>query len=346
MHKPSVALSRRSPVLLPLAAALTALACGGAAEPSDPLAPAAADATPEALEAEALTTGGPGHAMPLSGDASAAPKAGRHLDYYGGRVLDRAAAVAVLWGSGVSPAVASGIGPFYSALLRSTFFDWLTEYDTTIDAVDGKPGTGQTLARGSLEGVHAIEPAAHGRTLTDAAIRRELTRQIGAKKLPAPTAQTVYLVSLPPGVSVELGGARSCTSGGFCGYHNSYQRAGKEVVYAVLPDLGPGSGCEAGCGKAASQFDQQTSVASHELFESITDPGVGRAKALGRPLAWYDHKSGEIGDLCAGEEGKLHAASGKTYTVQKEWSNKGKACITARGKGGSASGDTREDASE
>lgn len=298
-----------------------------------------------ALEAEAVSTGGSGHALPLDAAASTAASS-KHLVYYGGRVLDHAEAVAVLWGTGVQREVAASIGPFYSAALRSTYMDWLSEYDTTAPAADGKPGTGQRFGRGSLAGVVTIQPKAKGATLSDAAIRRELSAQIAGGALPAPGAQTVYLVSLPPGVSVELQGQRSCSSGGFCAYHNSFRRGGKEVDYAVLPDLGPGSGCETGCGHAKSVFDNQTAVASHELTEAITDPAVGLAKGLARPLAWYDGSGGEIGDLCNGLLGKLHAASGKVYAVQKEWSNQAKACVVARGARGGAPADGSDDAWE
>jgi hypothetical protein len=332
MHTSSQSRSTHSFALV-FAAALLGLACAG---------PEAAEPSPEALAVEALTSGGAGHPMPLT-DGKVTSAQSYHLDYYGGRVLDHAEAVAVLWGSGVAPAVASGIGPFYAAALKSSYVDWLTEYDTDITAVDGKPGTGQKLARGTFKGLFTIKPSSSSKSLTDAAIRAELTAQITAKKLPAPTAQTVYLISLPPGVTVSMGGSSSCTSGGFCGYHNSYTRAGKEVDYAVLPDLGPGSGCETGCGKGSSAFANQTSVASHELIESITDPQVGLATVLGRPLAWYDTQGGEIGDICVGQQGTLKAAGGKTYTVQKEWSNLAKACITAKSKSGAGTDEAEED---
>ena len=313
--------------------ALTGVAAALAACGGPDLAPVE-DAA--ALEAEALSSGGSAHVLPLEDAASLAPAKSGHLVYYGGRVLDHAEAVAVLWGGGVAHQVASSIGPFYSALLRSSYVDWLSEYDTTVAAADGRPGTGQHFGRGSFKGAVTVQPKAHGSSLSDAAIRRELSAQISGGVLPAPGAQTVYLVSLPPGVSVELQGQRSCASGGFCAYHNSFRRSGKEIDYAVLPDLGPGSGCETGCGHAKSVFENQTAVASHELIEAMTDPAVGLGNGLGRPLAWYDANGGEIGDLCNGQQGKLHAASGKVYAVQKEWSNQAKACVVARGKRGPA----------
>ena len=336
MRSPHEAVVRSNRPLLALFSgvlcACALAACGGPADeaPSD-----------DALEAEALSSAGTAHVMPLDDGTSSDARKSFHLSYYGGRVIEKAEVVAVSWGDSVSPEIASGMGPFYKAALGSSYMDWLSEYDTGVNAVDGSPGTGQHVGRGSLKAAVVIHPKAHGKVLSDAAIRKELTAQITARKLPAPGPNTIYMLNFPNGISIEQGGSRSCSSGGFCAYHNSFRRRGKEIDYGVLPDLGPGSGCETGCGHG-TVFDNQTSVASHEMIETVTDPEVGLAKGLGPPLAWYDQKGGEIGDLCNGMQGKLHAASGKAYSVQKEWSNKSKACIAARGRGG-AEDDASED---
>jgi len=81
-----------------------------------------------------------------------------------------------------------------------------------------------------------------------------------------------------------------------------------------------------GCG-GNTWFNNQTSVASHELIETITDAEVGLATVVGKPLAWYDSANGEIGDICNASQGSFTGADGKTYTVQTEWSNQKNACI-------------------
>ncbi len=90
--------------------------------------------------------------------------------------------------------------------------------------------------------------------------------------------------------------------------------------------MSAGSGCDTGCG-GSSVFNNQTSVASHELIETITDAEVGLASVVGPPLAWYDSANGEIGDICNGQQGSIVGGDGRTYTVQKEWSNGSNACI-------------------
>jgi hypothetical protein len=183
----------------------------------------------------------------------------------------------------------------------------------------------QGIGRGSLAGVYTISPSHKGKSLGDAQIGKELVAQIRKGALPAADANTVYLIHFPPGVSIDLGGSGSCQAGGFCGYHNTLRSGRTHLRYAVIPDMSAGSGCDTGCG-GSTPFAAVTSVASHELVEAITDPDVGLARRLAAPLGWYDASNGEIGDICAGHEGTVHAG-GSVWTVQKQWSNKAQACV-------------------
>ena len=282
-----------------VAVALCASACGGVDE--------AGSAGEDNLES------GTPHVLLLHGGEKATPAA-RLVDY-GGPVVERAQVVAVLWGPSVDAEVAARIGDFYRALVASAYFDWLKEYDTPK----------QKIGRGALEGVFTIAPAHKGSSLTDAQIEKELAAQIRKGALPAASGNTLYLIHLPPGLRVQMGGSSSCEAGGFCGYHSAFRAGRAHLRYAVLPDMSAGSGCDTGCG-SGSPFAAVTSVASHELVEAVTDPDVGLARGLAAPLAWYDAANGEIGDICAGHEGKLRAG-GAVWTVQKEWSNKASACV-------------------
>jgi len=290
------------------AALLLLAACGGTEDLS-------ADQTDETIEH------GAGHPLPLS-TGEAKTRAGR-VRYYGGPVLEQAKVVAVLWGQ-VDSQVGAHIGNFYKAMVGSAAFSWLKEYDTTVAAVDGSPGTGQHIGRGSFAGAVQISPRAHGKSLTDAQIEKELSAQIRAGVLPAADDNTLYMIHFAPGIRIRLGSSHSCTAGGFCGYHSAFRVRGKRIAYAVLPDMGAGSGCDVGCG-GGQAFDRVTSVASHERAEATTDPEVGLASKLAAPLAWYDSSGGEIGDLCVGSTVHLRAG-GATYLIQKEWSNAAGAC--------------------
>ncbi len=272
-----------------------------------------------------LGDGGLMHGTPWlsSDDPGVQPQAAPapHLAYYGGPVLQSVKITGVFWGAGVGSIVKQGMPGFYVNIVNSPYLDWLSEYNTT------KPV--QSIVRGSYAGTVTITPSPTGASLTDAQIQAELAKQIGAGHLPKPEANSLYMIHLPAGLKITQGKYVSCISGGFCAYHGTMAMANQNVYYGVLPDIGPGSGCDLGCGRAATQFDNQTSVASHEMVEAITDAGVGLATVYGPPLGWYDGTNGEIGDICNGQQGTM-VASGVIYTVQKQWSNQAHACIVSR----------------
>jgi hypothetical protein len=275
--------------------------------------------------------GGQAHALPFkdhSAPQAAAPvaaaPAGAHLTYWGGPVISNVNVVKVEYGAGTYQSFVTGTGAgtvasFYTGVTNSPYFDWLSEYNTPT----------QTIGRGSYQGDHPITPASsrNKATISDANIQAELNAQITAGHLPAPTANTLYSVHFPKGKRISLGTSRSCVAGGFCAYHGTFVRNGVNVYYAVLPDMSAGSGCDVGCG-TGTPFGNQTSVASHEMIEAVTDAAVGLATVVGPPLAWYDATNGEIGDICNGVQGTVVGGDGATYTIQKEWSNSRNACVS------------------
>lgn len=283
------------------AIALCAAACGGMEE--------GANESDEAIESVAP------HVLPLGREATAGTSA--RLTYWGGPVVEHAKVVAVLWGSAVDAQVAEKVGSFYKSFVGSSSFTWLSEYDTNT----------QHIGAGALAGVYTIAPSRKGKTLTDSQIQKELAAQIRKGALPKTDANTIYMLHFPPGVRITMGAAASCESGGFCGFHGSFKSRTAHARYAVIPDMGPGSGCDKGCG-GGSPLSSVTSVASHELVEAVTDPDVGLAKGLAAPLAWYDASHGEIADICAGHQGTLRAG-GTTWTIQKQWSNSARACVVS-----------------
>ena len=250
---------------------------------------------------------------------------GIKLSYYGGHVISNVKVIAVFWGSNVDTQVQSQIGSFYSAVTNSAHFDWLSEYDTNITAVNGQAGTGQHIGRGTFGGAYTITPSHTGSAILDSDIQAEINAQISAGHLPAPDANTIYMTYFPTGVSIDAGGgSKSCVQ--FCAYHGTFTRNGASTYYGVLPSLGAGSGCESGCG-SSTMFNNTTSVSSHELIEAVTDGEVGLAtgSTLGPPLAWYNSAQGEIGDICNAQQGTIAG-----YTVQKEWDNATGSCIISK----------------
>jgi hypothetical protein len=161
-------------------------------------------------------------------------------------------------------------------------------------------------------------------TISDAQIQTELNALFSAGTLPAPGPNNYYPVHFPKNVKITASdGSQSCVT--WCAYHGTYVRNGVNVYYGVIPDVSS-SGCAGGCGANATAFNNETSVASHELIETVTDGAVGIATTYAAPLAWYNQTYGEIGDICNAQQGTIVGGNGTTYTVQKEWSNKSAAC--------------------
>jgi hypothetical protein len=255
--------------------------------------------------------------------------------------------VQVLWGSGsagggngqylaeVLGTTTPNIATFYQGVLNSAYVDWLDEYNTDITDFGGDSGTNQSIGRGSFSERVIITPSTNASSISDATIQTELVNQIVAGHLALPTTDaagnnnTYYAIFFPHGKSITQGGATSCAAGGFCAYHGTVVASFPvgEIYYGVHPDMQAGSGCDTGCGSGATAFDNYTSVASHEMVETITDGEVGLAVDLAPPLAWYDNTNGEIGDICNAQQGSIVGSDGHTYTVQAEFSNAANTCI-------------------
>jgi hypothetical protein len=227
--------------------------------------------------------------------------------YGGGPVLSNVRIASVLWGNSVNPTVAAGIGPFYAALTGSAYLQGLDEYRTP----------SQMIGNGLLLGSFTIHPTNTSTALSDDAIATEIAAQIQASNLPRPDANTLYQLHFPPGTTIDapLGQGRSCQA--FCAYHFAATRtifgAPLTFQYSILPDFGPGSGCDLGCG-GDSMFQNVTSAASHEVVEAITDP---------QPFTGW---SPEIADPCNQQHGTI-AAPGGPYTVQRYYSNEFGTCM-------------------
>jgi hypothetical protein len=267
------------------------------------------------------------------GAARSLAPAGAHLTYYGGHVISAVKVIQVLYGTGpyeaeVSNTAAPSIASFYGGVTNSSYYDWLSEYNTNITANGGGPGTNQFIGRGTFGGQIQITPAAanNGPTIDDTQIQPELQAQIRAGHLPVPDANTLFAVYFPDGKVITQGGSSSGVQ--FCAYHGTVAAAGSlpEFYYSILPGFGSPGFSGGGCG-VGTEFQNVTSVSSHELVEATTDAEVGLATVLAPPLAWYDGTNGEIGDICNGQQQAIVGGDGRTYTVQQEWSNVQNNCV-------------------
>src|SRR5580692_9467942 len=71
---------------------------------------------------------GPAMHMKTNGPTpAAAPSA--HLTYFGGPVISNVKIITVFWGSAATT-FQTQLGQFFSTVTASSYFDWLSEYDT------------------------------------------------------------------------------------------------------------------------------------------------------------------------------------------------------------------------
>jgi hypothetical protein len=239
--------------------------------------------------------------VPLRDDALAAPTPAQvpQLTYRGGPLIPAVQVFTFFWGAGWLQDPAQGlvqpINQFFDSILTSSLVDQLAEYSVP----------GSSIGHGARIGTLTVTTGPASASVTDADVQQFVQQQVASGMgVPQPTANSLYYVYLPPGVSVSLDGGASCTT--FCGYHSDIN---SQIFYAVMPY----PDCT-GCTGGIAVLDALTSTSSHELCEAITDPVPGQG--------WYDDANGEIGDICAWKTKMVGA-----YTVQLEWSNAAGKCV-------------------
>jgi hypothetical protein len=231
------------------------------------------------------------------------------LNYYGGPVISNVKVVTIWWGGSTNVKYSDKLPQFYSGVTNSSWFKVFSEYTTQTQTI----GMGSWVK--SFDDVYAPTGA-----LRDAQVQSRLVTLINNGSVPKGSNDYYYAIHFAPGISID----DSCVT--FCAYHGTISLNGSYVYYGVMPDLGTG-GCVTGCGSDPSAFNNLCSVSSHELAETVTDPGVGLATTYSSPLAWYDPNNGENGDICNAQQGKTLGSNGINYTVQATFSNKANKCL-------------------
>lgn len=268
---------------------------------------------------------------------------GSNLSYQGGRVLSRPTVYIVFW----SPA-GKTIGSTYKALLPRFVSDVGA---TALSAVTqqypdfaGPPGSGLSL--GGVWTDTAAYPNSRGTAanpLLDSDIQQEMFAASSRNPSWTPPGHSaIYVIATARGVKSCMDATKtSCSFAGvgvagannYCGYHG-VTASGLGGLYVNLPDSNNASstGCSlANHGLTApnnGEADWQISVASHEIFETMTDPDVNVTGAAG---AWTNDQGFEIGDLCNNDFPSVVnranlVVNRHRYVVQSEWSNATATC--------------------
>lgn len=266
--------------------------------------------------------------------------------YYGGPVISNVHVVPVLWNSNVNAAIGANITQFFADATVSPWFDVMSEYAPSGSTVSGgMGGSGQSIGRGTATAAVTIVPVkcpASTTTsckLTDAQLQTEINLQVTNNVLPQPVLDaggnpnTLYMVFFPANVSLTgpEGAGTSCTNNGFCAYHNTglLGMTQTPLLYGAVMDEFT-SQCSTGCGDNATQLENETSVASHEMSEAITDADIGLdlQNSYAYPAAWGDNSCGEIADICDDDgDGFTITVSGRSWVVQQLWSKVKNQCV-------------------
>src|SRR3954469_10106792 len=104
------------------------------------------------------------------------------VKYFGGRVISNVKIVEIAWNANVDATYMTQLQGFYTAIVKSPFIDWMTEYDTIglTGFVDLQPGSNQHIGRGSFVSSVVLTPANKATSLTDQDIQTELAAQLAA----------------------------------------------------------------------------------------------------------------------------------------------------------------------
>lgn len=186
----------------------------------------------------------------------------------------------VFWGSYWQsyPAEVGGYTARWDALMNTPgdVLDRLAEYGVQGGAFD----TAVALAA----------PAAAGNIPTTVMLG-ELNDEIITGVLPTPSADTLYVIMLPPGATTDL-----LVQWGSRGYHAASVYGGTPYAYAVV------------------EYGSTDVIVSHELYEAATDPAG---------LGWVNRRTGqEIADACAS-----HYVVQDGATVATAWSQAQQKCL-------------------
>jgi hypothetical protein len=226
--------------------------------------------------------------------------------------------------SGVTSSTEPSLAGATNTTLNSTYGTfWQSEYS--------RYASGQLLTAGHYAGTVMVnDPAiANATSVDDTDIRSALYGAALQGWIPFPNSNTIFVPIFHGGqtVTIKMSGINSQT--GFCAYHSWFNapvnNQNADINYAVMPDESTNIGC-AYAGPYASAFDDMTTVLSHELVETVTDP-------QGPNPAWGSSTGFELGDICAyssSANAAVTSLTGYTYQLQYIYSLDANACLATK----------------
>jgi hypothetical protein len=142
-------------------------------------------------------------------------------------------------------------------------------------------------------------------------------------RFPKAERQPIYLLFYPETTTLTDGSGTSCKD--FGGFHHGGAYAGGVLAYAAISRC-PSAGYLGISDPVRATLASLTILASHEIFESATDPGVGSGGAYitvdANHLGWLLGMNVEVADLCDDGSDRLFQPQGFPWWVQRIWSNR------------------------
>jgi hypothetical protein len=250
-------------------------------------------------------------------------------------------------GSTVSSTYHTLINRFFDDVGGSTLYGTATQY---YQAGGSAPqcGTVKTavctfITNSSTRGASWVDTGAFPTSystngyLSDADIQNEVTHAMSVNGWTGGIGKE-FFVFLPHGVN-QCMDSSTCSFSTYCAYHSYFTSGSTTILYSPEPYVDTN---RAACGYQSADFgltgtvtgpngdiaaDEQISIASHELMETVTDPMLN---------AWYDASGYENGDKCAYTYGTIEpngsrptsnlTHNGHSYLVQLEWDNASAGC--------------------
>ncbi|KAI8612541.1 hypothetical protein BC830DRAFT_1170976 [Chytriomyces sp. MP71] len=236
--------------------------------------------------------------------------------YFGGPLIRNVEVSTIFYGN-VSHA--DRINSFYKFVTSSPYMGLLAQYSTKE----------YEIGYGSFVESHFETHPRNVTKLDDVKDIQPYLRKLVKNGMLRPNENSYYSIHYPVGLTItDAYGSQSCVD--FCGYHNTIDISDISDVdylyYGVIPSHS--SHCIGGCGYASDDFDNLSSVMSHELAEAITNPVIGVATVLGPPIGWYNPQfGGEVSDSCNTIQFTHMDANGANWTMQEVWDNVYSQCI-------------------
>lgn len=210
--------------------------------------------------------------------------------WYGGNLLPNVEITTIFlgpdWQKQPNVGLITKINQFFTDVVKSSYVTQLSEYNADGYSI----GVGKFVK--TLSVPDALSP-----NISDVFIQKKIQQLISSKSVGTPNINTLFCVFVDTNSKIWLDGMGSGSD--FLGYHNAF--AYNTVInYMVIPF--PSDSDVTSMGLLNTQ-DAITAICSHELVESITDPGLN--------FGWYDVNYGEIGDVSEGNY--------KTLILSQNW---------------------------